>query len=51
VEQAFRQAFESIKPNDGVLVGMFPMVKDEVRENAEIVSRILARPLQSSSGD
>jgi hypothetical protein len=43
VEQAFRTAFESLKPNDGVLVGMFPMVKDEVRENAEIVSRILAK--------
>lgn len=43
VEQAFRNAFESLKPNDGVFVGMFPMVKDEVRENAEIVSRILAK--------
>ncbi len=41
VEQAFRKAFESIKPNDGVFVGMFPRVKDEVRENAEIVSKIL----------
>ena len=41
VEQAFRTAFSSIKPNDGVLVGMFPRGKDEVRENAEIVHRIL----------
>jgi hypothetical protein len=41
VEQAFRTAFESIKPNDGVYVGMFPRVKDEVRENSEIVHRIL----------
>jgi len=41
VEQAFRTAFESIKPTDGVYVGMFPRVKDEVRENAEIVHRIL----------
>ena len=39
VEQAFRTAFESIKPIDGVFVGMFPRVKDEVRENAEIVHR------------
>ena len=42
VTQAFRTAFESIKPTDGIYVGMFPRVKDEVRENAEIVHRILA---------
>jgi hypothetical protein len=42
IEQAFRTAFESIKPIDGVYVGMFPRVKDEVRENAEMVHRILA---------
>jgi hypothetical protein len=41
VEQAFRTAFEYLKPNDGVFVGMFPRVKDEVKENAEIVHRIL----------
>ena len=43
VEQAFRTAFESIKPTDGVYVGMFPKFKDEVRENAGIVQRILAK--------
>ena len=43
IEQAFRTAFESIKPNDGVYVGMFPKFKDEVRQNAEIVHRILAQ--------
>ena len=41
IDQAFRTAFESIKPNDGIYVGMFPRVKDEVRENAERVHRIL----------
>jgi hypothetical protein len=41
VDQAFRTAFESIKPTDGVFVGLFPRVKDEVRENAERVHRIL----------
>ena len=41
VEQAFRTAFESIKPTDGVYVGVFPKFKDELRENAEIVHRIL----------
>jgi hypothetical protein len=43
IEQAFRTAFESIKPTDAVYVGMFPRAKDEVRENAEIVHRILTR--------
>ena len=43
VEQAFRTAFESIKPIDGVFVGMFPRVTDEVRENAEHMVRILAK--------
>jgi len=42
VEQAFRTAFESIKPIDGIFVGIFPHAKDEIRENAEIVHRILA---------
>ena len=41
IEQAFRTAFTSIKPTDGIFVGMFPRAKDEVRENAEIVHRIL----------
>jgi hypothetical protein len=43
VEQAFRTAFESIKPTDGIYVGMFPRVKDEIKEDAECVHRILAR--------
>lgn len=43
IEQAFRTAFESIKPTDAIYVGMFPKFKDEVRENAEIVHRILTR--------
>ncbi len=41
VAQAFRTAFGSIKPHDGVIVGMFPSYKDEVKENAEIVRGIL----------
>ncbi|SPF33942.1 conserved exported hypothetical protein [Candidatus Sulfopaludibacter sp. SbA4] len=41
VDQAFRTAYESIKPTDGVFIGLFPRVKDEVRENAERVHRIL----------
>jgi len=41
VAQAFRTAYSSIKPNDGVYVGVFPRDKDEIRENAEIVHSIL----------
>jgi len=43
IEQAFRTAFDSIKPADCVYVGMFPKFRDEVRMNAEIVARVLAR--------
>jgi hypothetical protein len=42
-EPAFRTAFESIKPIDGVFIGLFPRIKDEVRENAERVQRLLRR--------
>jgi hypothetical protein len=41
-EQAFKTAYESIKPTDGVFIGLFPRVKDEVRENAERVHRLLS---------
>jgi hypothetical protein len=41
IEQAFRTAFASIKPHDGIYVGMFPRRKDEVKENAELVHKIL----------
>ena len=41
VDAAFKTAFASIKPIDGIFVGMFPRVRDEVRENAERVCRIL----------
>ena len=41
VEQSFRTAFESLKPIDGVFVGVCPHIKDEVREDAEIVHKIL----------
>lgn len=43
IEQAFRTAFTSIKPIDGVWVGIFPKDKDQLKENAEIVQRILAQ--------
>lgn len=43
VERAFRTAFESLKPTDGVYVGMCPRLRDEVKQNAELVSKILRR--------
>jgi hypothetical protein len=38
-EAAFKLAFKSIKPTDAVCVGMFPRVKDEVKENVLFASR------------
>jgi hypothetical protein len=38
-EAAFKQAFQSMKPTDFVCVGMFPRIKDEVKENAYFTSR------------
>ncbi len=38
VAQAFRTAFESLKANDGVIVGMWPIRKDEISENAATVA-------------
>ena len=42
VEQAFRTAFDSIKPIDGVYVGICPRLKDEIKINTELVARILS---------
>ncbi len=41
IAQAFRTAFTSIKPNDGVFVGIFAKDKDQIKQNAEIVHGIL----------
>lgn len=38
-ESAFKLAFKSIKPTDAVCVGMFPRIKDEVKENVLFTSR------------
>ena len=51
VEKAFRFAFENIKPQDCVIVGMYPRFKDEVKENAGLVRLIagagVSSPLKS----
>ncbi len=41
VDEVFRHVFASIKPEDCVIVGMFPLYKDEVKENADRVRRIV----------
>jgi len=39
IEGAFKFVFDNIKPQDGVIVGMFPRFKDEIVENAALVRR------------
>jgi len=39
VEQAFRQAFASIKPSDGVIVGIYDRYSDQPAEDAAFVRR------------
>lgn len=41
VAKAMRFAYGNIKPGDGVIVGMFPMLTDEVAEDAAIAREIL----------
>ncbi len=41
VDNAFQQAFDYIKPQDCIVVGMFPRFKDELKENCDRVRRIL----------
>ncbi len=41
IEKAFRFALTNIKPTDAIIVGTFPCYKDEVKENTELVRRIL----------
>jgi hypothetical protein len=44
VERALRFALSNIKPTDAIIVGHYPRFKDEVKENAELVRRILSEP-------
>lgn len=39
VEAAFEQAFQSIKPTDAVIVGMYPEYEDQIAINAEYTRR------------
>lgn len=40
VERAFTYVLGNIKPQDAVIVGMFPKFRDEIRQNAELVRRL-----------
>jgi len=42
IDRAFQSVFDSIKPNDGIIVGMYPRYSDQVRDNAARARRILA---------
>jgi hypothetical protein len=42
IDDAFRAAFAGIKPQDAVIVGMWPKFTDQVQENVDRVLRILA---------
>lgn len=42
LEKSYRFAYANIKPGDAAIVGMFPKFRDEVKENADLVRRILA---------
>jgi len=42
IETAFKGAFARIKPNDAVIVGMWPKYKNEMAENAAIVRGLMA---------
>jgi len=36
---AFQFAYQNIKPGDAAIVGMFPILTDEVRENANLARK------------
>ena len=42
IDATFQTVFKSIKPTDGMIVGMYPRFSDQVRENAERVQRVLS---------
>jgi len=44
VEEAFKFAFEHLKPTDGVIVGMYPRYQDQVAFNAECTRKFAALP-------
>ena len=51
VEAAFAQAFESIKPTDAVIVGMYDRYSDQPAENAALVRRFAAAGVAQGPSD
>ena len=45
VEQAFRQTLQSIKPDDGIIVGIYDRYSDQPSEDAALVRRFGAEPM------
>lgn len=43
IDEAFRFAFDNIKPQDGVIIGMYPRYTNQVKENADRVRAILSK--------
>jgi hypothetical protein len=43
VTQAFKFVFENIKPQDGVIVGMFPKFSDQIAQNVQLAKRFGAK--------
>ena len=43
VERAFRETCESIKPTDGVIVGIYDRYSDQPKQNADFVRRFASR--------
>ena len=41
-ENVLKEAYDNIKPNDIVCIGVFQKEKDELKENVDIVKKILA---------
>jgi hypothetical protein len=48
IDAAFESTFRAIKPNDAIIIGMYPRFSDQVRDNAERVRRILTAPASSA---
>ena len=52
MEKAFQFAFANIKKTDGVIVGMFPILSDEIGEDADLARKYAwTRSVMAKSGD
>jgi len=43
IENSMREVYAGIKPNDIILVGAFQKLGNQIRENADIASRVLSK--------